>query len=189
MEAEFHNSREVSVLGLSSFILGIALGPMFLGPLSEFFGRRPIYLVSWTMYVIWLIPQTVAKNVATLIVSRFFDGLAGSAFLTVSGGTVGDMFAKDELSLPMAAFTIAPFVGPSLGPVVGGFINQFTTWRWTYYVLMIWAGVMWVAIVLLVPETFRKLAPFSLLSMVMVMMVMILMMQCENETNTWYIVF
>jgi multidrug resistance protein len=161
MEAEFHNVREVSELGLSTFVLGIAFGPMLLSPLSEFFGRRPIYLVSWTLYLIWLIPQAVAKNVATMIVTRFFDGLAGSAFLTVSGGTVGDLFGKDELQLPMAAFTIAPFIGPSLGPLIGGFINYFTHWRWTYYVLLIWAGVMFFAIVFIVPETYRKPPPPS----------------------------
>lgn len=99
MEAEFHNVREISDLGLSTFVLGIAIGPMLLSPLSEFYGRRPIYLVSWTMYLIWLIPSAVAKNIATMVVVRFFDGLAGSAFLTVSGGTVGDLFARHELQL------------------------------------------------------------------------------------------
>ncbi|KAL7938497.1 major facilitator superfamily domain-containing protein [Trichoderma chlorosporum] len=157
MEAEFHNVREVSDLGLSTFVLGIALGPMLLSPLSEFYGRRPIYLVSWTMYLIWLIPSAVGKNIATMLVARFFDGLAGSAFLTVSGGTVGDLFARHELQLPMAAFSIAPFIGPTVGPLVGGFINYFADWRWTYYVLLIWAGVMWVAIVLLVPETYHPI--------------------------------
>ncbi|KAL7955510.1 major facilitator superfamily domain-containing protein [Trichoderma compactum] len=157
MEAEFHNVREISDLGLSTFVLGIAIGPMLLSPLSEFYGRRPIYLVSWTMYLIWLIPSAVAKNIATMVVVRFFDGLAGSAFLTVSGGTVGDLFARHELQLPMAVFSIAPFVGPSLGPLLGGFINYFTHWRWTYYVLLIWAGVMWAAIVVLVPETYHPI--------------------------------
>ncbi|KAK1251955.1 hypothetical protein MKX07_007434 [Trichoderma sp. CBMAI-0711] len=157
MEAEFHNAREISDLGLSTFVLGIAFGPMLLSPLSEFYGRRPVYLVSWTMYVIWLVPSAVARNVATMIVARFFDGLAGSAFLTVSGGTTGDLFAKHELQLPMAVFSIAPFIGPSIGPFLGGFINYFTHWRWTYYVLLIWAGVMWVAIVLLVPETYHPI--------------------------------
>ncbi|KAL6874992.1 major facilitator superfamily domain-containing protein [Trichoderma novae-zelandiae] len=157
MEAEFHNKRIVSQLGLSAFVLGIAFGPMLLSPLSEFYGRRPIYLVAWTMYVIWLVPSAVARNMATMIVARFFDGLAGSAFLTVSGGTTGDLFARHELQLPMAVFSIAPFIGPSIGPLLGGFINYFAHWRWTYYVLLIWAGVMWVAIVLLVPETYHPI--------------------------------
>lgn len=156
MEAEFGNSRIVSTLGLSMFVLGISLGPMLLSPLSEFYGRRPIYLVSWTMYIIWIIPQADAKNIPTVIVGRFFDGLSGSAFLAVSAGTVGDLFNRDELQGPMLMFSLAPFVGPAIGPVMGGFINYFTDWRWTYYVLLIWAFVIWLCIVLLVPETHRK---------------------------------
>ncbi|CAM1501923.1 Fc.00g039070.m01.CDS01 [Cosmosporella sp. VM-42] len=157
MEAEFGNSREVSILGLSLFVLGISLGPMLLSPLSEFYGRRPIYLVAWTLYVIWIIPQAVAKNIATMLVSRFLDGFAGSAFLAVSGGTVGDLFANQELQAPMLLFSLAPFVGPSIGPLIGGFINYNANWRWTYYVLLIWGFTILVCIVFLVPETYHPI--------------------------------
>lgn len=52
-----------------------------------------------------------------MIVSRFFNGLAGSAFLSVAGGTVGDLFDRHELSAPMMLYTASPFVGPELGPL------------------------------------------------------------------------
>lgn len=162
MEKEFGNSRIVSVVGLSTFVLGIAFGPMLLGPMSEFYGRRPIYLVSWLMFVIWIIPEAVGTNIATIIVARFFDGFAGSAFLAVAGGTVGDLFQKHELQAPMALFAVAPFMGPTMGPLVGGFINYNIDWRWTYYVLLIWSFVMWIAIIILVPETYRKFAKSNL---------------------------
>ena len=55
-----------------------------------------------------------------MLISRFLDGLAGSAFLSVAGGTVGDMFRKDKLGTPMLVYTASPFVGPELGPIVGG---------------------------------------------------------------------
>lgn len=85
MERDFHVSRLVATVGLSTFVCGLGLGPMFLSPLSEFYGRRPIYLCAFGMYFIWLIPCAVANNIATMLVSRFFDGLAGSAFLSVAG--------------------------------------------------------------------------------------------------------
>ncbi|CVL12698.1 hypothetical protein FPRO06_08449 [Fusarium proliferatum] len=157
MEDEFGNSREVSILGLSFFVLGIGLGPMFLGPLSEFYGRRLIYIVSWTLYVIFIIPQAVAQNIETVIVSRFLDGFAGSAFLAVSGGTVGDLFTADELQAPMLMFSLAPFVGPSIGPLIGGFINYNTDWRWTHWTLLIWAFVLLLGIMFLVPETYHPI--------------------------------
>lgn len=152
---EFNCSQIVATLGLSLFVVGLGIGPMLLGPLSEFYGRRPIFIVSFSFFVIWLIPSAVAKNIETMLIARFFSGLAGSAFLSVSGGTVGDMYARDQLQAPMMIFTAAPFVGPSLGPLIGGFINENVDWRWTFYVLIIWAFTMLVLIVVFVKETYH----------------------------------
>lgn len=155
LESEFHVSRIVCTLGLSLYVMGLGVGPMFLAPLSEFYGRRPIYLASFSMFLIWLIPCAVAKNIQTMLIARFLNGLAGSAFLSVAGGTVGDLFDKSELSLPMVVFTASPFIGPQIGPVVGGFINQYADWRWTFYIMIIWAGVELVMIFVFVPETYH----------------------------------
>ncbi|KAH9810758.1 efflux pump atB-like [Teratosphaeria destructans] len=154
LEVEFHVSREAATVGLTTFVCGLGLGPMFLSPLSEFYGRRIVYLGAFGVFFIWLIPCAVANNIATMLVVRFFDGLAGSAFLSVAGGTVGDMFPKNELSAPMIIYTASPFIGPEVGPVMGGFINQFTNWRWSFWVLVIWAGLMWCLIFFFVPETY-----------------------------------
>ncbi|GAB7349452.1 hypothetical protein MBLNU459_g8555t3 [Dothideomycetes sp. NU459] len=90
-----------------------------------------------------------------MLIARFFDGFAGSAFLSVAGGTVGDMFIRTQLSLPMCVYTASPFIGPEVGPIMGGFINQYTNWRWTFYVLLIWSGFQLAAIILFVPETYH----------------------------------
>ncbi|KAK4935548.1 hypothetical protein LTR10_023411 [Elasticomyces elasticus] len=152
----FHTSREVATLGLSSFVIGLALGPMFLAPLSEFYGRRPIYIISMIMFTIWLIPEAVAQGMATMIVGRFFDGFAGSAFLAVAAGSIVDLFEPSQIAFPMMIYTASPFLGPAAGPIIGGFINQFALWRWTFYTLLIWSGVLTAAVIFLVPETFQK---------------------------------
>ncbi|KUM59560.1 hypothetical protein ACN42_g7584 [Penicillium freii] len=153
--SEFGCSQEVATLGLSFFIWGLGIGPLFLSPLSEFYGRRNIYICSFSLFLVWIIPCALAKNTETMIIARFFSGLSGSAFLSVAGGTVGDMFDRHELAFPMMLYTASPFVGPEVGPLVGGFINAFTTWRWTFYVLLIWSGVMLASIIFLVPETYH----------------------------------
>ncbi|KAI0131191.1 MFS general substrate transporter [Daldinia grandis] len=157
MNPEFHVSSIVGTLGLSLFVLGIALGPLLMSPLSEFIGRRPIYIGSWVMFLIWLIPSAVARNIATMLVARFIDGFAGSSFLSVAGGTVSDMFRRDQIQAPMVIVSLSPFIGPSLGPLLGGFINYNTTWRWTYYAMIIWACLELAMIVIFAPETYHPI--------------------------------
>ncbi|RDW89990.1 MFS transporter [Aspergillus mulundensis] len=151
--AEFDTPPLLATGGLSTFVLGIGLGPLLTGPLSEHYGRRPIYLISWSLFIIWTIPSAVGTNIQTLIIARFFQGFAGGTFLSVAGGTVSDIFAKDEIQKPMAVVSLAPFVGPSLGPVLGGFVNYYAPWRWTWYFVIIWGAVLLGFIVILAPET------------------------------------
>ncbi|KAH6889396.1 major facilitator superfamily domain-containing protein [Thelonectria olida] len=152
---ELATTRLTEAAGLSTFVLGIALGPLLTGPLSEHYGRRPIYLIAWSFFIIWTIPSAVARNIETLIVARFFNGFSGSTFLSVVGGTVGDIFPQNEIQKPMVFVSLAPFVGPSIGPLLGGFINFSLHWRWTYYFTIIWALIIFLLIVFYVPETFH----------------------------------
>jgi MFS family permease len=85
---------------------------MILAPLSEFYGRRPIYLVSFACFTLLLLPCALAPNIAVLLLFRFFTGMAGSAFLSVAGGTVGDMFSGRELGAPMMIYTASPVGSP-----------------------------------------------------------------------------
>jgi MFS family permease len=149
---------------LSTFVVGIAIGtriPLYhvflisvlFGPLSEFYGRKPVYIVSYFLFLgkspldflafnetVWQIPTALAKNIATIIITRFLAGFSGSAFLSVAGGSITDMWIKEQVAWPMAIYTIGAFLGPTIGPLVGGFINQHVSWRWTFYVTLMWAG-------------------------------------------------
>lgn len=80
------------------------------------------------MFTIWLIPEAVAQGMATMIVGRFFDGVAGSAFLAVAAGSIVDLFEPGQIAFPMMIYTASPFLGPAAGPIIGGFINEFALW-------------------------------------------------------------
>ncbi len=154
IQREFRCSQELVTLGLTVFVIGLGCGPMLLSPLSELYGRRHVYLVSYALFTIWLIPCALARNIETMLVSRFLSGLTGSAFLSVAGGTIADMFNKEELGAPMMLFTLAPFSGPATGPVWGGVVVSFVNWRWIFYVMIIWSAIQWCALYFLVPETY-----------------------------------
>lgn len=151
---EFGVAKELTVLGLSLFVLGLGLGPLLVGPLSEVYGRNIIYQVSYLLFFVFSWPVAFAPNIGVFLVFRFITGFCGSAFLSVAGGSVSDMFSNATVANPMAVYTLSPFLGPILGPLFSGFINQHINWRWTYRVQLIWIFCELAALILLVPETY-----------------------------------
>lgn len=127
---------------------------MVFAPLSEVIGRRYVYAGTLLLAVIFEIPCAVAPNIGTLIVCRAIDGIAFSAPMTLVGGTLADMWKNEERGVPMAAFSAAPFIGPAIGPLAGGFLFDGAGWRWLYWLQMILAGVAWILITFTVPETY-----------------------------------
>lgn len=127
---------------------------MAFAPLSEILGRRPIYASTLLIAVVFTIPGAVAKNIETLLVTRALAGIAFSAPMTLVGGTLADMWKPEERGVPMAAFSAAPFIGPAVGPLVGGFLSDALGWRWLYWIQLILSFAAWVGISFTVPETY-----------------------------------
>ncbi|KAI0040027.1 MFS general substrate transporter [Auriscalpium vulgare] len=150
----FGVSKEVGILGVSLYVLGLGLGPLITGPLSELYGRNIIYRISFFLFFAFTFPVAFAPTLAVFLVFRFVTGFCGSAFLSVAGGSVTDLFPDHQVATPMALYTISPFLGPIIGPIYGGFVNQNTTWRWTYWALINWSFAEAVAIFFIVPETY-----------------------------------
>ncbi|KAH9967017.1 MFS general substrate transporter [Russula compacta] len=150
---QFNVSKQVAILGVSLFVLGLGLGPLVAGPTSEIYGRNVVYRVSFSLFFVCTFPVAFAPNICVFLVFRFICGCCGAAFLCVAGGSVGDMFSDAQVAMPMAVYTFCPFMGPELGPILSGFINQHLHWRWTFYVLIIWSFFQTVALIIMVPET------------------------------------
>ena len=152
----FDVSYEVALLTITVFVIGFGVGPLVFAPLSELFGRKPVYVVTLAIAVIFVIPCAVAQDIGTLIVCRLIDGIAFSAPMTLVGGTLADLWRNEERGVPMAFFSAAPFIGPAIGPLVGGYLGTLG-WRWLYWIQLILSGVAWALITLTVPETYAPI--------------------------------
>jgi len=144
----------VATLGVSLFVLGFAVGPLIWAPLSEMYGRQVIFSVSFAAFTAFNAGAACSQNIQTLLVLRFFAGSFGSSPFTNAGGQIADIFTASERGLAMGLFALAPFLGPTLGPIAGGFLAQSEGWRWNMGMMTIFSGVMWVLGVLFVPETY-----------------------------------
>ncbi|KAK3938503.1 putative fluconazole resistance protein 1 protein [Diplogelasinospora grovesii] len=151
---DFQISTEVAILGISLFVCGFAIGPLLWAPLSEFYGRQKLFFITYMALTAFNGGAAGAKNIHTLIILRFFAGAFGSSPLTNSGGVIADMFQASERGLATAVFATAPFLGPSIGPIVGGFLGEAKGWRWVEGLMAIFTGALWIICSLLVPETY-----------------------------------
>ncbi|KAF2861493.1 MFS general substrate transporter [Piedraia hortae CBS 480.64] len=120
-------------LALSTFILAFAFGPLLLGPLSELFGRRIVLQLSNAFYMVFNLLCAFSPNVSMLIACRFLSGLGGSAPMGIGGGVLGDIWPPQERGKAMALYSLMPLLGPAIGPIAGGFIAEYASWRWVFY--------------------------------------------------------
>ncbi|VUC35402.1 unnamed protein product [Clonostachys rosea] len=155
----FEVSKEVATLGLSLFVLGFALGPLIWAPLSEVYGRKSIFVISFVAYTAFSVSAACAPNITALLVLRFFASASGSSAMTNAGAVIGDLFSKAERGMATGLFATAPFLGPALGPIAGGFLAETQGWRWILGLVAILSGVICIATILVTRETY---APFIL---------------------------
>ncbi|THH30522.1 hypothetical protein EUX98_g3665 [Antrodiella citrinella] len=138
----------------SIFVLGYAFGPLFLGPLSEMYGRVRVLQLANLWYAAWNLGCGFAQNKTQLIVFRLMAGLGGSAPLSIGGGLIGDTWRTEERGKAIALYSLAPLLGPSIGPLIGAWITQRTTWRWVFWSTTMFDGLIQMLGVLYLQETF-----------------------------------
>ncbi|KAF4973877.1 hypothetical protein FZEAL_9166 [Fusarium zealandicum] len=142
-----------SAMPVSIFLLGYAVGPLFLSPLSEIYGRHIIITGANAFFCAWLVGCALAPSLDTLIFFRFMCGLGGSASQTVGGAIVADLFPVSERGRAMTIWMLGTMIGPSTGPVVGGFVADTIGWRWVNWITFIPATIAVVAMAFLSSET------------------------------------
>ncbi|EDU45324.1 AraJ Arabinose efflux permease [Pyrenophora tritici-repentis] len=157
MRAFHETSLTISAFVVSVYLLGFATGPLVVAPMSELYGRRLIYNVSNVLFVIFSIACAASTSMGMLIAFRFLAGCAASAPLTLGGGTIADMFPREQRAKATVVWSIGPLLGPVLGPIGGGFLVQNTVWRWVFWIIAMFAGVSAVVFFFVGEETYHPI--------------------------------
>lgn len=153
MQEEWHVSETAIAVGITVFTCGFGVAPMVLAPLSEINGRRPIFVVTGALFVVFQLICAVTPTYAGMIVSRFLAGCCSSTFSTMVGGVVSDIYHAEDRNTAMALFSGSALFGTGLGPVISGVLAQNTTWRWIFYLQVITCGVMMGLVLIFFKET------------------------------------
>lgn len=135
---DLHTTQLVYLCGNTAFLFAVSSAPLVLAPLSEVYGRSPIYLTAALIFTVLFIPQALAKSITTIIVVRFFQGMAASVGNSLVAGSVSDVFHANERGLPMSLYSIAVYISQGVSPYVSSVTVNRASWRIMFW----WQGGM-----------------------------------------------
>ncbi|KAF5234024.1 hypothetical protein FAUST_7803 [Fusarium austroamericanum] len=152
---EFHSTNsQVASFIVSVYLLGYCFGPLVIAPLSEMYGRLPLYHICNVLFVIFNVACALAPNLGGLIAFRLLAGLAGSCPLTIGAGSLADVISRERRGAAMSSWALGPLFGPVIGPVAGGYLSQAKSWRWSFWVVSILAGAITIMAFVFMRETY-----------------------------------
>ncbi|PVH67957.1 putative MFS transporter [Cadophora sp. DSE1049] len=152
---DFHQKNAIiGTFTISIFLLGFTLGPLVMAPLSELYGRLIVYHLSIATFIAFLLACGWSQSIVSFLILRFIAGCAASSPSTIGGGTVADVIPVQERGAAMAVTALGPILAPVIGPVLGGFITENLSWRWTFWIVGIAAGIWLVVAVIFMRETY-----------------------------------
>ncbi|OGM48423.1 MFS transporter [Aspergillus bombycis] len=166
------SSTTLLILSLSVFFLGSAIVPLFTAPISEMIGRVPVLLTMNVIYIVFNTACGAAKSPTQLIIFRFLAGLGAAGpygvgipivtpiylhclpDIQIGSGMNSDLFGAHERGKAIVVFTLAPLIGTAIGPITGGFVGQYVSWRWCFYVISIAIAAVQIVGLILLRETY-----------------------------------
>ncbi|CAI6079553.1 unnamed protein product [Clonostachys chloroleuca] len=160
LQSEFGASSMEATSGMTTYLMGLALGSLFSAPLSEMYGRRIIYLGSLFVWNLLIIPCGLAVSMCAILVSRFWGGVFAAVLVSNGPGSIVDVSRPDQLALGMSLYSLGPFSGPVLGPLIGGVVFEHLGRQWTSWIVLILGGLAFLMMLTIretyVPELVRR---------------------------------
>ncbi|MFF7372618.1 multidrug effflux MFS transporter [Streptomyces tricolor] len=148
-----HASAATVQLTLTACLLGMALGQLVVGPMSDRWGRRRPLLTGLAVYLVATALCAVAPNVETLVAFRLVQGLAGAAGIVIARAVVRDLYDGVAMARFFSTLMLISGVAPIVAPLIGGQILRVTDWRGVFVVLTVVGAALAVLVWLRLPET------------------------------------
>jgi multidrug resistance protein len=142
---------------VTTYLIMQGLAPMMIAGFSDTAGRRPAYILCFTIYMISNLALGLQNNYVALLVLRLTQSAGSSGTVALASGLVGDLITSSERGQYIAFSSLGSVLGPTLSPVIGGLLSQYLDWHWIFWFLLILSGAFFVPFFLFLPETSRKL--------------------------------
>ncbi|MBO3061773.1 MULTISPECIES: multidrug effflux MFS transporter [Mammaliicoccus] len=139
---DFDTTTSNTQLTLTLFMIGLAIGQVFVGPLSDFIGRKKPLMVALIVYTIASVLCVFAPNIYIMMALRFIQGFTGGAGAVISRAISSDLYKGKALTKFLAILMLVNGVAPILAPVLGGVILSFSTWKMVFILLTVFGLIM-----------------------------------------------
>lgn len=138
---------------ISLYIVGLAVGQLIYGPLSDCFGRRPVLLAGLTLYTITSMVAAFAPSAPALIAIRLLQAMGGCAGMVLARAIVRDTATTDDTVRRLALMNLMMTIGPGLAPLLGSLLTTAAGWRSIFVALGMLGVVNFLLVRRLLPET------------------------------------
>lgn len=143
------------MLSSSLYLVGYGVGPSIFAPMSELKGRKLPYLIGLFGFSVFATASATCKDIQTLMISRFFMAVFGSAPIALTASVYADMFSTESRGTALTVFATLIFLGPMIAPFIGGFtVTSYLGWRFNGYWSVIMGFSTFIAAVLFMKETY-----------------------------------
>lgn len=165
---DLQTTTSFAQLSLTACLIGLAVGQLIFGPLSDIHGRRKPLISTLIVYAVASVLCAVTPNIWLFVALRFIQGVSGAAGIVIARASARDMYVGKDLTKFIALLALVNGAAPILAPIAGGVILNFATWNTVFYTLGAIGLLMFVAVLLFLPETLpaEKRAEGSLLAVV-----------------------
>ncbi|KAI1487335.1 major facilitator superfamily transporter [Biscogniauxia mediterranea] len=144
-------------LAITTYMVVSGITPALLGNAADELGRRPIYILAFSIYFAANVGLALQNSYPALLVLRMVQSAGSSGTISLGYGIMSDIASPSERGFYVGLFSLGPNVAPPLGPVLGGVIAARLGWRWIFWFLVIFGGACLLLIILALPETARSI--------------------------------
>lgn len=153
LSEDMQTSTSMVQLSLTACLVGLSVGQLFAGPISDVRGRRIPLLIGLLIYAVSSMLCAVAPSIWTFVLLRFVQGLAGAAGIVIARAMVRDMYEGSEMTKFFALLMLVNGVAPIAAPIFGSQLLHFTTWEGVFVVLCLIGVMMFFVVMFGLPET------------------------------------
>lgn len=157
MRDDLNTTQSAITWTITAFLIAMALSPLIWSNIADQFGRKPVYAASMLIYTAGSVGCALSKSLTALIISRVIQSAGAGAVQSCGAGTISDIYPREKRGTALGIYYLGPLLGPCIGPLIGGYIGQGVGWRWVFWVLTIWGGIMCLLAIFVLPETHRRM--------------------------------